>query len=261
MSVGSRFATAYNYFKLFRFLLKETEKESVATGQAIPQRTFELAECERAGIKQSVFFDFNKVRKFKEYREAYPEVYISSDSDIGVGASLGRGSAIWSSRVERSVALGEYSTMSEGCFVGGEAEVRIGSFCSIARNCFIYSTCHNYKLRTTSPLRSMRANGSQSACSEFVSHPVQIGNDVWLGRDVKILAGAVIPDGSVVGAGAVVTKGEYEPYSILVGVPARCVKKRFSAGTIEELLALRWWDKGDEVFDDEVLDFLLSPPE
>ena len=63
--------------------------------------------------------------------------------------------------------------------------------------------------------------------------PVIIEDDVWLGCNVTILKGVTIGRGSVVAAGAVVTKS-CEPYSLIAGVPARVIKKRFSAEVIVE---------------------------
>ncbi len=70
---------------------------------------------------------------------------------------------------------------------------------------------------------------------------VEIGNDVWLANNVIILDGVKIGDGAVVGAGAVVTK-DVEPYSIVGGVPAKFIRKRFSDKQIEKLLKIKWWD-------------------
>ena len=70
---------------------------------------------------------------------------------------------------------------------------------------------------------------------------IVIGNDVWIGYEAVILAGVTIGDGAVIGARAVVTK-DVAPYTVVGGVPARPIKKRFSDGTIQRLLELRWWD-------------------
>lgn len=52
---------------------------------------------------------------------------------------------------------------------------------------------------------------------------VRIGSDVWIGTGAVVLAD--VAEGSVVGAGAVVTR-PFEPYWILVGVPARPSRPR-----------------------------------
>ena len=70
---------------------------------------------------------------------------------------------------------------------------------------------------------------------------IVIGNDVWIGYEAVILAGVMIGDGAVIGARAVVTK-DVPPYTVVGGVPAKEIKKRFSQQTIEELLRLKWWD-------------------
>ena len=73
------------------------------------------------------------------------------------------------------------------------------------------------------------------------SHPVKIGNDVWIGQGAFIKGGVTIGDGAVVAAHAVVTK-DVPPYAVVAGVPAKVIKYRFDEETIRELLDLKWWD-------------------
>ena len=42
-----------------------------------------------------------------------------------------------------------------------------------------------------------------------------------------------------------VTK-DVEPYTIVAGVPAKVVRKRFDEDTIAKLLEVKWWDLPDE---------------
>lgn len=76
--------------------------------------------------------------------------------------------------------------------------------------------------------------------------PVVIGNDVWIGHGCQIMSGVTIGDGAVIAAGSVVTH-DVEPYSIVGGVPARLIRKRFDDDTIAALLRLRWWDYGPDI--------------
>lgn len=71
---------------------------------------------------------------------------------------------------------------------------------------------------------------------------VEIGSDVWVGADVKILNGCRIGDGAVVAAGAVVTK-DVPPYTIVGGVPAKEIRKRFTEDQVAFLLQFKWWDR------------------
>ena len=68
-----------------------------------------------------------------------------------------------------------------------------------------------------------------------------VGNDVWIGYEAIILAGVTIGDGAIIGSRAIVTK-DVPPYTIVGGLPAKPIRKRFDEETIARLEALRWWD-------------------
>ena len=72
-----------------------------------------------------------------------------------------------------------------------------------------------------------------------------LGNDVWIGYEAVILAGVTIGDGAIVGARALVTR-DVPPYTIVGGVPARPIRRRFSQDTIDRLLQIKWWDWPEE---------------
>lgn len=68
-----------------------------------------------------------------------------------------------------------------------------------------------------------------------------IGNDVWIGQNVTILPGVHIGDGAIIGASSVVGHN-VEPYTIVVGNPARAIRKRFDDKLIQIMEELKWWD-------------------
>ena len=68
-----------------------------------------------------------------------------------------------------------------------------------------------------------------------------IGNDVWIGHEAMIMSGVTIGNGARIGSRAVVTKN-VNPYEVVVGVPARVVKKRFGEEEIELLEQIQWWN-------------------
>lgn len=67
-----------------------------------------------------------------------------------------------------------------------------------------------------------------------------VGNDVWFGTNAVIMPGVNIGDGAIIGTYAIIAK-DVAPYSIVVGNPAKTVKKRFSDEIISELLKIQWW--------------------
>ena len=68
-----------------------------------------------------------------------------------------------------------------------------------------------------------------------------IGNDVWIGYEAVIMSGVRIGDGAIIGTRAVVTK-DVPPYTIVGGVPAKPIRKRFDDAAVQKLETLRWWD-------------------
>lgn len=70
---------------------------------------------------------------------------------------------------------------------------------------------------------------------------IVIGNDVWIGYEAVILAGVTIGDGAIIGTRALVTR-DVPPYTIIGGIPAKPIKKRFSEQTILSLLEIKWWN-------------------
>ena len=63
--------------------------------------------------------------------------------------------------------------------------------------------------------------------------PVTIEDGCWIGANVTILKGVTIGHDSVVAAGSVVTKS-CEPYSIIGGVPAKLIRRRFTDEEMKE---------------------------
>ena len=74
---------------------------------------------------------------------------------------------------------------------------------------------------------------------------------MWIGYEAVILAGVTIGDGAVIGSRAVVTK-DVPPYTIVGGVPAKTIRRRFDEDTVEKLLGLRWWDWPEEVIKENI---------
>ena len=82
---------------------------------------------------------------------------------------------------------------------------------------------------------------------------IVIGNDVWIGYEAVIMAGVHIGNGAIIATRAVVTK-DVPPYTIVGGVPAKTIRKRFSDDTITALLQINWWDWPEEKIKQHISD-------
>ncbi|MFB6174029.1 MAG: DapH/DapD/GlmU-related protein [Halobacteriales archaeon] len=71
--------------------------------------------------------------------------------------------------------------------------------------------------------------------------PVEVGHDVWIGHGATVLPGVTLGNGAAVGAGAVVT-GDVAPYTVVAGVPAEPIGRRFDPETAARVEATEWWD-------------------
>lgn len=127
----------------------------------------------------------------------------------------------------------------------------IGRFCSIACGAKFIFNCANHTLKSLStytfPLffEEWDLPKSEVASAWDNKGDIVIGNDVWIGYDAVIMAGVTIGDGAIIGARAVVTK-DVEPYSIVGGVPAKEIRKRFAPDVVERLRAMQWWNWQEE---------------
>ena len=127
----------------------------------------------------------------------------------------------------------------------------IGKFCSIACGArFIFNSAnHSLSSLSTYPFpiffEEWNLDGKNIKNAWDNKGDIVIGNDVWIGYEAVILAGVTIGDGAIIGTRAVVTK-DVPPYSIVGGIPAKSIRKRFDDETIVELLRLKWWDWSEE---------------
>ena len=127
----------------------------------------------------------------------------------------------------------------------------IGRFCSIAAG-FTAGPANHPLDRFSSHLFSFKNSGPFKGSPEFEewvrgpglvenTQKVRIGNDVWIGKNVIVKRGVTIGDGAVVGAGSVVVK-DVPPYTIVGGIPAKIIRKRFSDEIIARLENLQWFN-------------------
>ena len=191
-----------------------------------------------------------KIRKIAREKRA-----IIKTSSIGKNVQIGRNCLICKGvKIESNVNIGDYTYINLDTTV--DSNVNIGKYCSISKNVFIAPGTHEYKYVTTHPIlfnpfwrKQMNILEKDNYIKKIGKQDsiTNIGNDVWIGLNAIIMRGITIGDGAVIGAGAVVTK-DVEPYSIVVGNPAKHIKYRFESTYVEELknMQKKWWDYSPE---------------
>lgn len=157
-----------------------------------------------------------------------------ADSVLEEHAALQRNNMVYGARIGRYSYTGRNTTIWHA---------DIGAFCSISWNVSIGGANHDYDRLTTHSFLYSRDFGlmpEDAEGYERFSDPCVVGHDVWIAANACICRGVTVGTGAVIAAGAVVTRA-VEPYTIVAGVPARPIKKRFSQDIIDRLLATEWW--------------------
>jgi virginiamycin A acetyltransferase len=138
------------------------------------------------------------------------------------------------------IKIGYASTLGYNNLLSGT--ITIGNYCQLGANVALHATNHPMAYMTT----YINQNLFQGDLKQFKEeNKITVGHDVWIGHGVIIVGNVTIGNGAVLAAGSVVTK-DVVPYSIMAGVPAKAIRKRFPAAIINEIEALQWWDKADE---------------
>lgn len=140
----------------------------------------------------------------------------------------------WSSRIEPGAVLvnstvGAHTYLASGVYL---TVTKMGNYCSIASGTKIGGMEHSWWWGSTSPRISEQNISDKETIVE---------DDVWMGSNVIIRQGLHIGRGTVIGAGSVVLK-DVAPYTIVAGVPAKEIRKRFPENIVREVVATKFWE-------------------
>ena len=125
----------------------------------------------------------------------------------------------------------------------------IGKFCQIAAGVEFVMNDANHQMNAVSTFPFYTLEGWEMEPPATSDMPFKgdtvIGSDVWIGQNAVILPGVHIGDGAIIGANCVVGS-DIDPYTIVVGNPARVLRKRFDDELIDLMLRFKWWDRSIE---------------
>ena len=128
-------------------------------------------------------------------------------------------------------------------------KLTIGKFCQIASGVEFVMNDANHQMNAVSTFPFYTLEGWEMEPPAASDMPFKgntaIGNDVWIGQNAVILPGVHIGDGAIIGANSIVGS-DVDPYTIVVGNPAKPLRKRFDEELIGLLLKFKWWDKSVE---------------
>jgi virginiamycin A acetyltransferase len=138
------------------------------------------------------------------------------------------------------IKIGYATTLGYRNLFGGS--ITIGKYCQLGVDIALHATNHPIGYMTTYINQNLFQGELKQLKKE---NRIEIGHDVWMGHGVIVVGNVTIGNGAIIAAGSVVTK-EVAPYSIVAGVPAKEIRKRFSETIIQEIEALAWWDKSEQ---------------
>lgn len=189
----------------------------------------------------------NNIRKYLK-REFQVYRYKKNDIQIKEGVNFRKAKFQGGNTIGKDSNV-EKINLGYGSYIGRFSNlprIKVGKYCSIG--CHVWAVIGDHPINhlTTHPMTYIdfdRGLKSEKYVDDF--YHIEVGNDVWIGDNVTIMNGIKIGTGAVIGAGTVVTK-DVAPYSIVVGVPGKEMRKRFDEETIKRLLKTEWWNKSPE---------------
>jgi acetyltransferase-like isoleucine patch superfamily enzyme len=163
---------------------------------------------------------------------------------VGGNNTIGQFSCLNRTQIGRYSGVGSFSYIVDteiGRYTTIGSRVSIGGFNHPTN----WLSVHEFQYRDTSQIYGITVCNDKHAIQRHYLPVTKLGNDVWIGDNVVITRGVSVSTGAIVGAGSVVTK-DVEPYTIVVGNPARPLRARFEPLVTTKLLELRWWELDPE---------------
>ena len=204
-----------------------------------------------------MFTKIKRLYKIIRIKSKTNHVYIAKNANFSYRTIFeGYNKVGKNSWLDGKIGIGSY--IGENSLIEGS----VGRYCSISHKVTVLTGNHpSHKFVSTSPsFFSVSGQNGKIFVSENKfeekkyadinnKYGIIVGNDVWIGYGATIIGGVKIGDGAIIGANAFVNS-DVEPYSIMVGQPAKKIGYRFNQRQIEMLETIKWWNKSDKWLDD-----------
>lgn len=177
-----------------------------------------------------------------------------------VGSQFGCYTEVGAFNFFENVVFGDFSYTGRFCFL---QNVQVGKFANIAAMVRIGPTDHPMERPTQhhftyrKVMYGFDTQDDEAFLNWRAAQVTFIGHDSWIGHGAIVMPGITVGNGAVIGSGAIVTR-DVEPYTIVVGVPAKPLRKRFSEETIARLESIGWWHWSHATIKERLSDFSLS---
>ncbi|MFN3615752.1 MAG: chloramphenicol acetyltransferase [Rubrimonas sp.] len=178
-------------------------------------------------------------------------------------ATLGRFVEIAEGTRVLNSTIGDYSYTDRFADI---ANATVGRFANIASFARIGATdhpmqqasLHHFLYRSASYWDDAEDDAAFFAAR--AARRAHVGHDTWIGHGAMVMPEVTVGHGSVLAAKEVATR-DVAPYTVVAGVPARVVRRRFPEPVAERLIALAWWDWDHARLRAALADFRALPVE
>ena len=196
-----------------------------------------------------MFIKFLKIYIIRKYF-SFQNVQSESSSVISKSCSFMGNNYVGKKTLVSDSKVGRFTYIANNSYI---KNCQIGSFCSIGSNVKTFVGLHpSSNWVSTSPIFYNNNNPFAETFvkkKSFEQHKyiaesmfvVDIGNDVWIGDDVTIFDGVKIGNGAIIGAKSLVTR-DVPAFTIVGGITAKPIRKRFSVEDIKYLQSIKWWN-------------------